>query len=177
MRNFVPRGVTVNESKDWLYVAEASGQIIEIVDVAAGEVIDEFTLSEDSVSVRINGFAPHPSDEKAIMQVMRYTKHIDRYTVEGPFVVEYDLRAKEVTDTVPLPDSREAGNVRFRYSPDGETLYFFSRTTSSPWTPRRTRRSIAGRSRNHWSPVSAAPTLAPTRARTTGRASRRLSSG
>ena len=126
MRNFVPRGVTVNESKDWLYVAEASGQIIEIVDVAAGEVIDEFTLSEDSVSVRINGFAPHPSDEKAIMQVMRYTKHIDRYTVEGPFVVEYDLRAKEVTDTVPLPDSREAGNVRFRYSPDGETLYFFT---------------------------------------------------
>ena len=126
MRNFIPTRVTVSESKDRLYVREASGQIIEIVDVAAGEVIDEFTLSEDSVSVRINGFAPHPSGENAIMQVMRYTKHVDRYTVEGPFVVEYDLRAKEVTDTVPLPDGREADNVGFRYSPDGETLYFFA---------------------------------------------------
>lgn len=126
MRNFIPTGITVSESKDRLYVRDASAQIIEIIDVAAGEVIDEFTLSADSVSVRIGGFAPHPSNEKAIMQVMRYTKHIDRYTVEGPFVVEYDLVAKEVTDTVPLPDGREAGNVGFRYAPDGETLYFFA---------------------------------------------------
>lgn len=126
MRNFIPTGITVSESKDRLYVTEASAQIIEIVDVASRQVIDEFTLSKDSIAVRINAFAPHPSDQKAIMQVMRYTKHIDRYTVEGPFVVEYDLVAKEVTDTVPLPDGREAGNVGFRYSPDGETLYFFA---------------------------------------------------
>jgi hypothetical protein len=61
------------------------------------------------------------------MAVMRYTKHIDRYSVEGPFVVEYDLRTKQVTDTVPLPEGEEAGNVGFRYAPDGRTLYLFSR--------------------------------------------------
>jgi hypothetical protein len=126
MKHFIPSGITVSESRDRLYVREASAQVIEIVDVARGEAIDEFTLSHDSVSVRIGAFAPHPSDDKAIMQVMRYTKHTDRYSVEGPFVVEYDLRAKVVTDTVPLPDEREPGTVGFRYSPDGETLYFFA---------------------------------------------------
>ena len=126
MRNPIPTGITASEAKDRLYVRDASSQVIEVVDVAAGEVIDEFTLSEDSVSVRINSFAPHPSNEKAIIQVMRYTKHIDRYTVEGPFVVEYSLDSKMVTDTIPLPDGREAGSMTFRYSPDGETIYFFA---------------------------------------------------
>jgi DNA-binding beta-propeller fold protein YncE len=126
MRNFIPTGFTVSESRDRLYVRDASAQIIEVVDVGAREVIDEFTLSRDSVAVRINGFAPHPSGDRAVMEVMRYTKHSDRYSVEGPFVVEYDLRAKQVTDTVPLPDDAEAGDVGFRYAPDGRTLYLFT---------------------------------------------------
>ena len=61
---------------------------------AAGEVIDQFTLSHDSVTVRINGFAPHPSGDRALMHLMRYTQHVDRFTGEGPWVVEYDLRNK-----------------------------------------------------------------------------------
>ena len=130
MRNPIPTGITMSEAKDRLYVRDASSQVIEVVDVAAGEVIDEFTLSEDSVSVRINSFAPHPSNEKAIIQVMRYPKHVDRYTVEGPFVVEYSLDSKMVMDTVPLPDGHEAGSVSFRYSPDGETIYFFATETA-----------------------------------------------
>lgn len=131
MSHFIPADIVVSESKDRLYVREASGQVIEVVDVSAGEVIDEITLTEDSVSVRINAFAPHPSDRKAVMHVMRYTKHIDRYTVEGPFIVEYDFEAKQVTDTLPHPDGRVPDNPGyspgFRYSPDGETLYFFGR--------------------------------------------------
>lgn len=126
MRNFIPTGITMSEGRDRLYVREATAQIIEVVDVAAGEVVDEFTLTADSVSVRINGFAPHPSGDKAVMEVMRYTKHSDRYSVEGPFVLEYDLRNKQVTDTVPLPDDEEPGNVGFRYAPDGRTLYMFT---------------------------------------------------
>jgi hypothetical protein len=126
MRHVIPTGIVASESKDRLYVREASARIIEIVDLERGEVVDELTLSEDSVGVRINGFAPHPSGDRAVMQVMRYTKHSDRYTVEGPFIVEYDLNEKTVTDTIPLPEGEEAGNVGFRYSPDGETLYFFA---------------------------------------------------
>jgi hypothetical protein len=126
MRNRIPRNITVSESKDRLYVTEATAQTVEIVDIARGEVIDDFTLSEDSITVRIEDFAVHPSNDRVILSIMRYVAHVDRYSVDGPFVVEYDLRAKEVTDTVPLPDDVDPGDVNFRYAPDGETLYLFA---------------------------------------------------
>lgn len=127
MRHPIPADITMSEHRDRLFVREASGQIIEIVDLAAGEVVDEFTLTRDSISVRIGGFAPHPSNRKAVMQIQRYIKHRDRYTVEEPVVVEYDLVSKQVTDTVPLPEGQTPGRgFGFRYAPDGRTLYLFS---------------------------------------------------
>jgi hypothetical protein len=126
MRNRIPRNISVSESKDRLYVTEATAQTVEIVDIARGEVIDDFTLSEDSITVRIEDFAVHPSNDRAILSIMRFVAHADRYSVGGPYVVEYDLRAKEVTDTVPLPDDVDPGDVDFRYAPDGETLYLFA---------------------------------------------------
>lgn len=126
MKNYIPTGIVVNEAGTRLYVDEASGERIEVVDVATREAVDEFTLSHDSVTVRIQNFAPHPSDERGVLLVKRYTKQIDRYVVEGPFLLEYDLVNKVVTDTIPWPDeeSRDRG-VGFRYAPDGQTLYFF----------------------------------------------------
>lgn len=126
IRHYVPNRMQPNESRTRLYVPEASGQNMEIVDLASREVIDEFSLSVDSVSVRIDGFAPHPSDEKMALLIKRYTKHRDRFTVEGPFVVEYDLTTKQVTDTIPWPGGEPRDRGRFRYSPDGNTLYFFT---------------------------------------------------
>lgn len=126
MRNFIPTGIVVSEDRTRLFVTEASGEIVEVVDVGAGEVVDDFTLSHDSVKVRIRGFAPHPSNTRAVMSVMRYTKHTDRYSVEGPFIVEVDLDSDVVTDTVSLPDGETADDVGFRFSPDGRTLYLFS---------------------------------------------------
>ncbi len=126
MNNFIPTGVMVSDDRSRLYVEEASGQRVEIVDLGAREVIDEFTLSEGNVTVRINGFEPHPSNDRAVLMVKRYTALVDRYEVEGPFLLEYDLRTKEVTDTIPWPDGepRDRG-VGFEYSPDGDVLYFF----------------------------------------------------
>ena len=121
--NFIPTGIVVNEDKDRLYVMEARAESIEIVDLEQNRVIDEFTLSEGNVTVRINGFAPHPSDERAALFVKRYTKHADRYEIEGPFILEYDLTTKTVSDTIPWPDGEERENVSFRYSPvDAETF-------------------------------------------------------
>ncbi|NNL29871.1 MAG: hypothetical protein HKO77_02550, partial [Gemmatimonadetes bacterium] len=53
MANFIPTGVQVSEDRSRLYVGEASGQRLEVVDLAAGEPIQEITLSHDSVTVRI----------------------------------------------------------------------------------------------------------------------------
>lgn len=126
MRNPIPTDILVNASKTRLYVENASGERIEIVDLARGEVVDEIVLSHDSVRVRIEGFAPHPSDERAALMVKRYIALIDRYVVEGPFLLEYDLRRKQVSDTIPWPDGEERDRgVGLRYSPDGKTLYLF----------------------------------------------------
>ena len=125
VNNFLPTDIVVNEKKDRLYVMEASSQKIEVVDLETNQVVDEFTLSEGNVTVRIGGYAPHPSDERMVLFVKRYTKHPDRYEVEGPFLLEYDLTSNTVSDTIPWPDGEERNRVNFRYSPDGETLYLF----------------------------------------------------
>ena len=131
MRHPIPAQFTVGLNQDRLYVREASGQIIEVVDVEAGEVVDEIRLSDADTRVRITGFAPHPSNRTAVMEVVAYTKHLDRYSVDGPFIVEYDLETDQVTDTIRHPDDTyESDNsgyrIPFRFSPDGETLYFFA---------------------------------------------------
>ena len=127
MRYNIPAAIVVNERKDRLYVRDATALHIEVVDLKKLEVVDEFTLSQGNVNVRIGNFAPHPSDQKAVMFVKRYTKLQDRYVVEGPFLLEYDLTNKTVSDTIPWPDGEERESISFRYSPDGATLYMFTR--------------------------------------------------
>lgn len=126
MNNFIPTRLLLSEDKSRLYVREASSERVEIVDLTTREAMDEFTLSHDSVRVRIDGIAPHPSNDRAVLFVKRYTELIDRFVVEGPFILEYDLATKQVTDTIPWPDGEARDNVGFQYSPDGETLYFFT---------------------------------------------------
>lgn len=127
MEHRIPNQVTLNEGRDRLYVLEATAEHIEIIDLDARRVVDSFTLSRGNVTVRIGGLAVHPSDERAILVAKRVTAEQDRYTVEGPFLLEYDLRAKQVTDTLDWPDGRERDRgFDFRYAPDGETLYFFA---------------------------------------------------
>ena len=126
MESFIPTGIQANEAKTRLYVGEASAEVVEVVDLASRRPIDRFTLSQGNTKVRIDNFAPHPSDERAALFVKRYTRLRDRYQVEGPFILEYDLVEKRVTDTIPWPDDEPRENVGFRYSPDGRTLYMFT---------------------------------------------------
>ena len=127
MEHFIPTRVVASEDRTRLYVQDATSEHIEVVDLATRRAIEDHTLSHDSVTVRIGGFAPHPSDERAVVMAKRYTKRIDRYVVEGPFLWEYDLTTRQVTDTIPWPDGEVYDRgVGFRYAPDGETLYFFT---------------------------------------------------
>lgn len=127
MGNPIPNELTLNEARDRLYVLDASMQNMEVVDLNTREVVDSFTLSRGNMWTRIDGFTPRPGGETALIVAKRYTEGRDRYTVEGPFVLEYDLRTKQVTDTIPWPDGKERDRgANFRYSPDGKTLYFFA---------------------------------------------------
>lgn len=127
MENPIPNELVLNEARDRLYVLEATAERMEVVDLATRRVVDAFTLSRGNVTVRIDGFVPHPSGSTALVTVKRYTRLSDRYRVEGPFVLEYDLDAKQVTDTLPWPDGEERDRgFGYRYSPDGETLYYIA---------------------------------------------------
>lgn len=126
MNRIIPDDVQLNESKTRLYVGDASAEYIQIVDIARREVIDELTLSEGDVTFRIGAFAPHPTEAKAIIFGRRHEKLDDRYVVDGPFILEYDMNSRQVTDTIAWPDGEPRDNVSFRYSPDGETLYFYT---------------------------------------------------
>ena len=128
MEHPIPNELTLSESRDRIYVVEATAEHVEVVDLATRRVVDTFTLSRGNVTVRIDGFTPHPSGSTALMTVKRYTRLSDRYRVEGPFVLEYDMNRKQVTDTLPWPDGEERDRgFSYRYSPDGETLYYVAR--------------------------------------------------
>jgi DNA-binding beta-propeller fold protein YncE len=125
-RNPIPVEVSLNEKKTRLYALDASLERIEILDLARGESVDELTLSEDSVTVRINSITVDPEDAYAILQVKRYRRKPDRYVVSGPFLLKVDLATKQVTDTIPWPDDEEREGVGLRFSPDGKVLFMFT---------------------------------------------------
>ena len=126
MNNPFPHRFSLSPNRDRIYVTEARTETVEVVDVEARKVIDEFTLSEGNVMVRISSIAPHPSGDRVALFVKRYTKLRDRFVVEGPFMLEYDLTSKTVSDTIPWPEGGQRENVGLRYSPDGKTLYLTS---------------------------------------------------
>jgi DNA-binding beta-propeller fold protein YncE len=126
VENFIPMNLFLSQDQDRLYVMDATAEHIEVVDVDAGEVVDAFTLSAGNTTVRISGYTVSPDHDKAIVMVKTYQKQRDRYVVEGPFIWEYDLNSKQVTDTIDFPDGKQRENVGFTYSPDGETLYLFT---------------------------------------------------
>ena len=126
VEHFIPTGLTLNERRNRLYVSDATAEFIEIVDLEMGRPIGEISLSEGNATVRIEGFAPSPDDSKAILFVKTYRLMRDRYQVEGPHILEYDLTTGEVTDTIDFPDGRDRESANFVYAPDGSTLYFFT---------------------------------------------------
>jgi DNA-binding beta-propeller fold protein YncE len=126
LNNNLPYRFSLSPNRDRIYVTEARAEKVEVVDVESREVVDEFTLSEGNVMVRISAIAPHPSGDRVALFAKRYTKLRDRYEVVGPFMLEYDLTSKTVTDTIPWPAGGQRENVGLRYSPDGNTLYMTS---------------------------------------------------
>ena len=123
----IPISLTLSQNHERIYLRNAEFEEIEIIDVATRKSIDSFTLSRGRSKVRIWGMTVDPQEEFVILNTMRYTKRIDRWEIDDPVLLKYDLEAKEVTDTIPWPDGEERQRVRLMFSPDGEYLYFFGR--------------------------------------------------
>lgn len=126
VRNRIPVNLHLAHAGDRLYALDASTENIEVLDLASKRVVDEFTLSEGTSKVRIASFEVSPDQRTMAMMVRRYTRRPDRWEVEGPTLLRYDLRRHSIRDTIPWPDGREREGIGMRYSPDGRLLYLFT---------------------------------------------------
>ncbi|MDH3732073.1 MAG: hypothetical protein OEU54_01005 [Gemmatimonadota bacterium] len=125
LQNRIPVSLTMSKDGERMYALDPFFERIEVVDLASEETIDEIRLSQARRTVRLNGFALDPDEEWAILFVKSYTKESDRWIVEGPFMLRYDLARKAVTDTIPYPGDEMPDRAGFRLSPDGDALYIF----------------------------------------------------
>ena len=109
-----------------LYVTDPGNEKLEIVDLATKKSSGVFTLSHDSIRVRMNGFSLDPKERFVIMLVKTYTKKIDRYEVGKPTLLRYDLAKHAVTDTIPWPRGEEREGAQIIFAPKGDLMYFFT---------------------------------------------------
>ena len=116
----------VSEDRSRLYVMDPFFETIEIIALPSKESIGEFTLSEGSTRTWIRSFQIHPSQEWMAMFVQSRTKLADRYKIDEPTILRFDLTTYEVTDTIPWPDDESRRSANFRFSPDGDLLYMFT---------------------------------------------------
>lgn len=121
----IPLPIALSDDGQRLYVSDPTFEIIEVVDLSQNRTIDEFTLSSGRTRVWIDTFEPHPDGTWAAMLVRTRTLLRDRWQIDEPTILRFDLRTKTVTDTIPWPDDSQREFANFRFSPDGELLYVF----------------------------------------------------
>ena len=118
--------LTLSDDRSRLYVLDPFFETVEIIALPSKESVGEFTLSEGSTRTWIRSFQVHPSLEWAAILVQSRTKLADRYQIDEPTILRFDLTSYEVTDTIPWPGEELRQNANFRFSPDGDLLYMFS---------------------------------------------------
>ncbi len=120
----VPLGIQPSYDKRTLYVVDAREENVEIIDLASRRAKGRFTLSKDSLQVRINGMNVDPRERFAVLLVNTVRKHPDRYEISRPVLLKYDLATRTVTDTIPWPKGEERDFAQIIFSPDGASMYF-----------------------------------------------------
>ncbi len=118
--------ISLSFDRKHLYVTDPGDEKVEILDLATKQSLGMFTLSHDSVKVRMNGFSLDPMERFAIILVKIYTKHRDRYEVSRPTLLRYDLAKREVTDTIAWPRGEEREFAQIIFAPKGDLMYFFT---------------------------------------------------
>jgi len=118
--------ISLSFDRKHLYVTDPGLEKVEILDLATKQSLGMFTLSHDSVKVRMNGFSLDPKERFAVLVVKIYTKHKDRYEVSRPTLLRYDLTKRAVTDTIPWPRGEEREGAQIIFAPKGDLMYFFT---------------------------------------------------
>jgi len=120
-----PTGLDLSEDRKRFYLHSIDFENVEILDIASRQSIDNFKLSEGNKKTRIFGFDADPLNRFIILMVKTATKHVDRFEIGPPTLLQYDLKDHKVMRTIPWPQGQEREGVGMRFSPDGKYLYMF----------------------------------------------------
>jgi len=123
-QNGIPGDFVVSANRERLYVLDATGHHIETIDLAERRSIDSFTLTAGGEPFIIRSFAVDPQERYALVLGKTRTRRIDRFEIGPSIIVRYDLRRREVMDTIPWPGGHERERANFMFSPDGDLVYF-----------------------------------------------------
>jgi DNA-binding beta-propeller fold protein YncE len=122
----IPIGLTLSADRKRFYAVDPTFERVEVLDIATRKSLNTFTLSNDSMKVRMWGFTVEPQERFAVLFVKTYAKKRDRFVVGKPTLLKYDLAKKVVTDTIRWPMDQEREGAQILFSPDGDLLYFFT---------------------------------------------------
>jgi DNA-binding beta-propeller fold protein YncE len=111
-----------------LFVQSADQEHFEIVDVKRRQTVDTFMLGDATTHVRALAFEVDPSQRFMVLVVRTARKLVDRFEIETPAFIQYDLKEHKILRTVPWSSDPEPRyySLNLRFSPDGKLLYVFS---------------------------------------------------
>lgn len=121
----IPRSLILSFDKKRFYVLDSTYEKVEIIDIAARQTVDTFTLSVNPTRTRIRSMQVDPLQRFMILLTRSATKKSDRWEIGDVALQLYDLQQKKITRDIPWPGGEVRENVNIRFSPDGKLLYFF----------------------------------------------------
>ncbi len=122
----IPRRTTLSRDRKRFYTVDATMEKVEIIDIAARKTLDSFTLTEGNKKVRIRSIEPDPLHRFVMMVTASATKHVDRFEIGAPTLVQYDLASHTIVRTIPWPNNDERQNANILFAPDGKLMYLFT---------------------------------------------------
>lgn len=122
----IPFGLRLSANRKHIYALDPAMDKVEVFDVGTRKAVDRFSLSNDTVRVRLWGFNVDPKERFAVVLVKTYQRKRDRFLIGKPTLLKYDLARKVVTDTIPWPKGEEREGAFILFSPDGSLMYFFT---------------------------------------------------
>ncbi len=122
-----PSAVRLAPDRSRFYVVSANYEHFEVVDARTRQTLDTFTLSSGQRHIRALAFEVDPQHKTMVVVARPATRLIDRWQIDEPAFLVYDLASHAITRTVPWTIDPEPAHfsAALRFSPDGRLLYVF----------------------------------------------------
>ena len=122
----IPYAMTLSFNRQHFYVLNPYVDSVETIDIPTRKSLGTWSLSHDTIRVRMTGFNVDPLEHYAFMVIKSTIKKKDRFEVGRPTLVRYDLTKKAKLDTIPWPNGQEREGAQVIFAPKGDLMYFFT---------------------------------------------------